>query len=672
MPNRLSRFWEELKRRKVVRVATVYAASAFVILELADIIADPFGLPDWTVKLVFVLLAVGLIVSVIISWLYEISPEGSLIKTGPDRVNDSKPQRTPGGWKMASYISFMVIIALIVLNVIPRNKRDKSSEVIDKSIAVLPFASLSDDPDKQYLADGVMDAILLHLSKIEDLRVISRTSVEQYRSTDKKATAICEELDVAYILEGSFQKYGDQARLIVQLIHSGKEEHLWANNYDREWKDIFAVQSEVAQRIAGELEAVIKPAEKELIEKIPTTNMTAYDLYMRAEEAFLKVLMNMDFSSSLEEAEYYLNKALEYDPEYALAYALLAQVEYRKYTRFTVSGDQYAADYFQSRNLDSLNLLAERAIALDGSIAEAYYAKGVYEQERGNLREAMDLMEYALSLDPNSSVVLIGAALVSEDLFDYVSALEFLVKASGMERGPMQAGIYVSLLNLYWAMDLNEMSKQSLEKLTSLTGDSIIYHIFNYQFEFQSGNQEKAFEHVRAAYAIDSADERTILYLGRAYLDAGMYEEAYHYYSKYISWLNVSGGLDVNDMNRIGHSLWMVGKEEEARIYFHDLIGHCREHIRIKSSYGREGATFDLAGVYSFLGVKDSAYHYLEELTRTNWQVSYCIYMLKSKDPLFESIRQEERFRQLVQQMELKHRAERDRVSEWLEENDLL
>ena len=153
------------------------------------------------------------------------------------------------------------------------NKTETISEmeIVEKSIAVLPFVSLSTDPEKQYLADGVMDAILLHLSKIENLRVITRTSVEQYRNTTMTIPEIASELNVHHVLEGSFQKYGDKANLIVQLSNARQnEDHLWANEYNRDWSDIFAVQSEVSQTIARELQAVITPEEKQLIEKIPT------------------------------------------------------------------------------------------------------------------------------------------------------------------------------------------------------------------------------------------------------------------------------------------------------------------------------------------------------------------------------------------------------------------
>jgi len=206
MPNKLSQFWQELRRRKVIRVITVYAASAFVILELVDILAPSLWLPQWTLNFVLILLLVGFVITVIVSWIYDIHPEEGFVKTQPaHKVKGEDIQKSSNSWKIASYISFAVIVGLIVLNVIPRTGREKVSQVREKSIAVLPFESLSDDKNLQYQADGIMDAILLHLSKIEDLRVMGRTSVEQYRETKKTVSEICVEMDVGYVLEGSFQ-----------------------------------------------------------------------------------------------------------------------------------------------------------------------------------------------------------------------------------------------------------------------------------------------------------------------------------------------------------------------------------------------------------------------------------------------------------------------------------
>jgi len=673
-PNKVSQFWQELKHRNVVRVISVYAAAAFVILELTDIVVPSLGLPEWSLNFIIILLCVGFIISVILSWIYDFHPEGGLVET--DAGQKDKAEKIPkssDSWKIASYISFVVIAGLIVLNIIPRINQDAGKEEsAEKSIAVIPFTSLSDDLDKQYLADGVMDAILLHLSKIKDLRVMSRTSVEQYRKTEKTTTAICEELDVAYLLEGSFQKYGDQARLIVQLIRSGKEDHVWASQYDRDWKDIFSVQSEVAQTIATELSAVITPEEKALIEKVPTSSMTAYDYCLQGREEYLKSLMTFEYGKTLEKAEFFFHKALECDPEFAIAYSWLAIIRYSKYSILALSGDQYAADYFYSRNLDSMNMLADKAIGLDDQLADAYYVKGTYQQERGKLIKALELMQHALAIDPNHSMAMIGAASVSADLYDFVHALELLHKASRLEHGYTKGLISAALFSTYWEIGFPELIDKYLKEYLSVVGDSITYNVFMCLVEIQKGNQERSIEYAKIAYGIDSTDTNAILYMGSAHLYSKMYDQAYPYYSRYFSGLVSSGDLDVNDMNRMGYLLWMIGEKEQARYYFREMIRHCKRHIGMNSIYGRMAARFDIAGVYAFQGENDSAYHYLEELTRTNWQTSYSLAMLNGLDPLFEPIRQEERFRQLVRKMETKYQTEHERVRQWLEENDML
>src|ERR1035437_1099609 len=228
-------------------------------------------------------------------------------------------------WMIILLSVFLFIAgAYAIYKIIDRSKQTQDLTKLEKSIAVLPFKSLSDDPEKQYLADGMMDAILLHLSKIEDLRVMSRTSVEQYRKTDKASNVIGQELGVAYLLEGSFQKYGDNAKLIVQLIKTRKEGHVWAKDYDRNWNDVFSVQSEVAQTIARELHAVITPEEKQLIERTPTINLTAYDFYQRGREELVKYWINGNNREALEHTEYHYRKALEYDSTFAKAYTGMA------------------------------------------------------------------------------------------------------------------------------------------------------------------------------------------------------------------------------------------------------------------------------------------------------------------------------------------------------------
>jgi len=385
-------FWQELKRRKVIRVVTVYAAASFVILELVDILSPSLGLPDWTLNFILVLLCVGFIIAVILSWVYDITPEG-IEKTKPVREMKEEVPEKPSKlkvWKIATYFSIVIIVVLVILHIINRSESSKDILELEKSIAVLPFKSLSDDPEKQYLADGVMDAILLHLSKIEDLRVISRTSMEKYRAQAKTIPEIASELNVNYILEGSFQKYGDTAKLIVQLIISTEDGHEWSNEYNRNWSDIFAVESEVAQKIANELQAVITPEVRERIDAVPTDNLEAYNLYLQG-----RWFWNQGGRDDLEKSIEYYKRALEIDPNYALAYSGMAIT----YTSYAFYG------YLPRRDvMPEAKTAAMKALELDNTLGEAHaelaHARHINDWDWTGAEKGF---KRALELNPNNA-----------------------------------------------------------------------------------------------------------------------------------------------------------------------------------------------------------------------------------------------------------------------------
>ena len=319
-PNKLSQFWQELKRRKVLRVITVYAAVAFIILQLVEILAPSLRLPEWTMNLILVLLIVGFIIAVILSWIYDVHPEGGIVKTEPaKKISEESVLPSSKSWKIATYISFVVIVALIVLNIIPRTGK---KEILDKSIAVLPFINDSQDKDNEHLINGIMEDLLINLQSIKELRVPGRTSIEQYRNNPKPIPEIASELNVVYILEGSGQRYGKKIRLRVQLVEGATDKHIWADSYDEEInepEDIFRIQSKIAKSIAAELQAVITPEEKEIIEKTPTTSLTAYDFYQRGREKYIQYRLDDDNIEALKRAEELYHKALDYDSAFAQA-----------------------------------------------------------------------------------------------------------------------------------------------------------------------------------------------------------------------------------------------------------------------------------------------------------------------------------------------------------------
>ena len=378
-------------------------------------------------------------------------------------------------------VVFIVVVALFVFDIIGGEKQIKE---LKKSIAVLPFKLLSDEPDKQYLADGMMDAILLHLSKIEDLRVISRTSTEQYRVPSKTIPEIGRELGVEYLLEGSFQKSGDNVRLIVQLIKASKDDHVWSNEYDRSWNDIFSVQSEVAQTIARELHAVITPEEKQLIEKMLTADLAAYDAYLKGQFYWRKLTPN-----DLETAMQYFELAKEKDPEYALAYAGICD---------TWTGLQQMGYVSPAEAGPKAIEAAMKALELDSTLAEVHYTlalmkyavlwdweggesefKKTFELNPnhaeahafyshllnivGRPKEAMEQIEMAIKLDPYNPLLksMYGIDLIFVHQFDEA----ILVSREALEMDPTNP---VGLTALAAALHLTGRYEEALEAWKAL------------------------------------------------------------------------------------------------------------------------------------------------------------------------------------------------------------
>src|SRR5664280_1584609 len=342
----------------------------------------------------------------------------------PDRgisreVSKPKPD-SPKKLKSKIIIASLLVLVLLALGYFFIPKISKNADSVEKSIAVLPFKLLSNEPDKQYLADCIMEAILLHLQRFKDLRVLDRTSVEQYRETKKTTYVIGQELGVTYLLEGSFQKAGDSVRLDVRLIYAKKQSTKWGNEYNKNWKDNFTVQSEVAQTIAKELHITITPEEKQLIEKIPTTDLEAYDLYLKGLSYLRKNNIN-DIRTALK----YFELAIEKDPNFALAYvgksttwswliqfgdvqsgeaapkAMAAVMRAIELDSTIAEAQCQLADLKLYEMWDWKDAESEykKAIALNPKYADAYkgYAKVLIYM--GRMKEGMEQIDLALKLD---------------------------------------------------------------------------------------------------------------------------------------------------------------------------------------------------------------------------------------------------------------------------------
>jgi TolB-like protein len=275
----LRNFFGELKRRNVYKVAVAYAVVAWLLIQVATQVFPFFELPNWAVQVVVLAMVIGFPIAVVCSWAFEMTPEGIKLERDVDRRITRKTGR-----KLTALITVVAALAAGVtafrfLHSQQALEKDKptslAAEIDSKSIAVLPFENLSEEKANAYFADGIQDEILTRLSKIADLKVISRTSTQRYKSAPENLPEIARQLGVAHILEGSVQRYGDAVRVNVQLIKAASDSHLWADSFDRKLTDIFSVESEVAKAIADQLQVQLTGREKEVIAAKPTDNPEA-------------------------------------------------------------------------------------------------------------------------------------------------------------------------------------------------------------------------------------------------------------------------------------------------------------------------------------------------------------------------------------------------------------
>jgi len=534
---------------------------------------------------------------------------------------------------------------------------------IEKSVAVLPFRNLSDTLANQYFVDGLMEDVLANLSKIHDLRVISRTSTEQFRKHNRSASEVAKKLNVNYIVEGSGQRYGNTFNLRVYLIDAIKDRQIWSDSYEQEiqeTKDIFKIQSRIAQAIASELEAKITEEEKQIIEKTPTASLASYDLYMRANEYKINFQKTRNLNDYTKAVSLY-EAALEIDSSFAKAYTGLAGVYYDRYSW---------EEYFKEGYMDTCLVLVNKALEIDNQLDEAYYFKGFYYFTCGNIGDALDAFDKTLTLNPSYSAAYERKGFIfTWILHDYVKGIDNHIKALNLLRGTERSPLLWELGQEYGNIGFIEKAKSSYREAFALDSNEGAYLDSFAWIEFSLENFEESFKLFNKANELDSTlviDQ--ILYC----IPPGHEKEAYREAKKIIRLDKRVGSGFLNNSHRVGYALWQEGKFEEAKYYFNQQIKYCEESIKLNREYAlRNYASYDLAATYAFLGNKIKAYHYLDEFDKHKSCQLIWVCIAKH-DPLFDSIRNEERFQQILENMESKYLAEHERVKKWLEEQGMM
>src|SRR5437588_5846861 len=324
-------FFSELKRRNVYKVTIAYAVVSWLLIQVATQVFPFFEIPNWAVRLVVLLLVIGFPIAFILGWAFELTPEG--IKRTEELDQMPQQQSKNRAWIYVVIIAGAISIGLFFLGRYTSSftAGAQRTETFEKSIAVLPFENLSDDKANAYFATGIQDEIMTRLAKIADLKVISRTSTQQYQSKPGNLSQIAKQLGVVHVLEGSVQKVGDQVRVNVQLIRADHDSHVWAETYDRKLTDIFGVESDIAKSIAQSLQAKLSGREEQAFAVQPTGNPEAYDAYLRGLAAEGESIRSV---YSIQKAISFYKRAVHVDPNFALAWARLSCAHSRLYPSF--------------------------------------------------------------------------------------------------------------------------------------------------------------------------------------------------------------------------------------------------------------------------------------------------------------------------------------------------
>jgi TolB-like protein/Tfp pilus assembly protein PilF len=403
-------FFEEVKRRKVYRVAAAYIIAAGGIIQLASATFPAWELPNWSLRLVILLLLVGFPIALIFAWAFDITAQG--IQATPETT----APRTRRRRNIIMLIATGVIISAATgFFLLPRVAAHK----VDKSIAVLPFENLSDEKENAYFADGVQDDVLTNLSKISDLRVISRTSVMQYRGRPTNVREIGKALGVSNILEGSVRRSGNRVRVNVQLIDANTDEHVWANDYDRDVTDVFAIQSDLAREIANALQAKLSPAEKSQMTRKPTENGEAYLAFVQAHD----LSCAYEDPAKLKQSEQLYQRAIDLDPKFALALARYSQLE-----SWMSRGHERTSEH-----REKARSLAEQALQLQPDLPEAHLALGFsYYYGDNNYDAALREFEIAQRGLPNDSEVYLAIGAIQRRQGKWAESTANLEKAASL------------------------------------------------------------------------------------------------------------------------------------------------------------------------------------------------------------------------------------------------
>jgi adenylate cyclase len=542
-------FFSELKRRNVYKVAVAYAIVGWLLVQVATQVFPFFEIPNWAVRLIVLAIIIGFPIALVIAWAFELTPEG--LKRTEDVDLATQSRRKSRAWIYIVIVGALLSVGLFMLGRYGfREKISASSGLSTKSIAVLPFVNMSADKNDEYLSDGVSEELITALSKITGLQVKARTSSFAFKGKNEDIQKIGELLHVSHLLEGSVAKAGNKLRITAQLIQASDGNHEWSDTYDREMQDIFAVRSEVAQQVAATLKIRLLGEEKRKIDKKPTENLDAYNLYRQG-----RFYSDKLSEGDLKKAIPFFEQAIEKDPRFALAYAGIAE-------NYVLAADTYIAP---REAFSKAKEAARKAIELDDSLAEAHASLGfVHFHYDWDWVAAEKECRRAIELNPQSaqSYMIYTHFLAGMGRFDEASTFG----ARGLELDPL----------------------------------SVSTHFFLGWSSLFAGRNDEAIAKLSKAVELDPSNGWVRMFLGRAYLSKGMAQRA-------IEEMETAERLNPDDsyaLGYLGYGYAVTGRRAGA-LKILQRLDEMEKH--------RYVSRFAHVYIYIGLGDKDKAFEWLEK-----------------------------------------------------------
>jgi TolB-like protein len=653
----------ELKRRNVFRVGAAYAIVAWLLIEVASVILPTFKAPEWVMQVFTFLLILGFPVALIFAWAFELTPEGIKREAAVDP--DESITRVTGRKLDFAIIALLVIaVVFLVVDNYVLEAEPETAEVAgeqvpaavpierEKSIAVLPFKNLSDNDENVYFSDGIMEAILNDLARIRDLKVVSRTSVEAYRDTSKSIPLIGSELDVAHVLEGSVQRSGDRVRVNAQLIATQDDRHLWSSNYDRDISDIFKIQSEIGNAISRNLELILTSEEKESMANAPTSNLQAYDLYLRSRGITSWIWWEEATAEAVREALDLCQQAVNLDTEFALAYACIGNNLHK-----LGIADYVAVDEWKQPALENLN----KALSLDPSLWEAHATLANISFSTGDYASGSYYTDKLLQYHPNHPEFLAISSYEKLLLGQFERAVDLALRSLMLIPNGNYTEQSSRIFNNLLAMDWELFESFLLDKATQSSNEPM-YDFMRADNALVRRDYDEYLARMIRVYE-RTPTPNTKIGLGLAYSFSGDFETSRRIYSEIISSSEGSENilLKYPFMHRYANTLIATGEEarglEIMRAYRDQLLESVNSNTPL---HGNMGVYHDLSLIYVALGDNDEAMKWLQTAREKRKDGAFFDLRFIQSDRMLDPIRDEPEFIAMLQEI----RGEQDEISE--------